>query len=183
MDLRLSHARVRLPRADDAPAIARHLDDRAIVRNLLEPIPLPYGVDDARALLATQLHREPVRLVAIEVEGECAGLAELRTPPPPRAHGLELALWIGRRHHGKGIASELLPLLVNHAFARDAALMRVEAQVLGWNDAAIRLLTRCGFSAEARLRDAVSRDGEVCDLLVFGMLRAEAAARCATFRC
>ena len=74
MDIRLTRARIRAPRADDAEAIARHLDDRALWPDLRDRVPHPYGIDDARAFLANFLPRDPPESFAIEWHGECAGM-------------------------------------------------------------------------------------------------------------
>ncbi len=183
MDIRLTRARIRAPRADDAEAIARHLDDRALWRNLRDRVPHPYGIDDARAFLANFLPRDPPEAFAIEVDGECAGMIGLHPLGDVHRRSAELGFWLGRAHHGLGIVSEAAPRIVAHGFARDPELVRIEARVHDWNAPSARVLEKTGFVLEGRLRLAVWKDGELCDLLVFGMLRAEAARHGTTFRC
>jgi len=40
--------------------------------------------------------------------------------------------------------------------------------VFGWNPASARVLEKAGYVLEGRLRQAVTKDGQVTDLLVYG---------------
>ena len=45
------------------------------------------------------------------------------------------------------------------------------ASVFGWNPASGRVLEKAGFSLESRLRNAIYKDGEFTDELIYGKLR------------
>ena len=55
-------------------------------------------------------------------------------------------------------------------------LRRLEAKVYPWNRLSINTMKRRGFKLEGVLREAVYRDGDYHDLLVFGILAHEIAA-------
>ncbi|MBI5849870.1 MAG: GNAT family N-acetyltransferase [Planctomycetes bacterium] len=183
MDVRLSRARLRLPRQDDAPALARHLDDMAIWRNLRDRVPQPYTLADAQAFLAQSLAEDPAASFVLEIDSEAAGGMALHALDDVHRRSAEIGFWLGVRWHGLGIMTEAVGALVRHAFARDAALARVEARVFGWNAPSMCVLEKNGFVREGRLRDAVCKDGAFTDEIVYGLLRAEAARSCSTFRC
>lgn len=72
---------------------------------------------------------------------------------------------------GKGYATEAIGGFVRWVFATWPALNRIEGNVYGSNKASIRLLSNCGFVEEGRKRGAVEKNGELLDLVVFGLLR------------
>src|ERR1044071_8647485 len=53
----------------DAPALARHADDRRIWRNLRDAFPHPYALADAHAFIAKAKEMAPETFFAIVVDG------------------------------------------------------------------------------------------------------------------
>ncbi len=72
----------------------------------------------------------------------------------------------------KGYGAQALQMLLRFAFA-ELNLYRVTARVQEYNEAAIALLKKFGFTEEVRRRQALDRDGRRWDLLVFGLLKDE----------
>lgn len=72
----------------------------------------------------------------------------------------------------KGYGAQALQMLLRFAFA-ELNLYRVTARVQEYNQAAIALLKKFGFSEEVRRRQALERDDRRWDLLVFGLLKDE----------
>lgn len=72
----------------------------------------------------------------------------------------------------KGYGSQVLQLLLRFAFA-ELNLFRVSAAVPEYNETAIALLRKFGFTQEVCRRSALERDGRRWDLYVFGLLRDE----------
>jgi RimJ/RimL family protein N-acetyltransferase len=73
---------------------------------------------------------------------------------------------------GKGYGTQALRMLLRFAFA-ELNLFRVTAIVPEYNEAAIALLKKFGFTQEVCRRKALERDGRRWDLFVFGLLRDE----------
>ena len=76
----------------------------------------------------------------------------------------------------KGFGTQALDLLLRFAFG-ELNLFRVTMVVPEYNQAATALLRKFGFVEEVRRRQALLRDERAWDLLVFGLLRSEWAAR------
>jgi RimJ/RimL family protein N-acetyltransferase len=72
----------------------------------------------------------------------------------------------------KGYGTQALRMLLRFAFA-ELNLYRLTAAVPEYNEAAIALLRKVGFTEEVRRRKAVERDGRRCDLILFGLLKDE----------
>ena len=85
----------------------------------------------------------------------------------------ELAIGIGaKEYRGKGYGQDALNLILNYAFS-ELCLRRVSLTVLEYNARAIRAYERVGFQREGAHRQAVCRDGQYFDLLLYGILREE----------
>lgn len=73
---------------------------------------------------------------------------------------------------GKGLATEALRLVIGHAFDI-MGLERIEADVDPRNLPSCRLLERLGFQREGLMRQRWRVNGEVCDSVIYGLLRGE----------
>ena len=84
-----------------------------------------------------------------------------------------LRLGIGEpEYRRKGYGSQAMSLLLDFAF-EELELYRVTAVVPAYNEGAIRLFQKFGFMEELRRRNVLFHDGQVWDIIVFGLLNAE----------
>jgi len=84
-------------------------------------------------------------------------------------------LWachLGPELGGQGYGQEGLDLLLRYGFD-ELGLHRVQTYVGSYNTGAARFLERNGFLIEVRRRQAVARDGQRWDILLYALLRAE----------
>ena len=72
----------------------------------------------------------------------------------------------------KGYGTKALQMLLRFAFA-ELNLYRITAAVPEYNEGAIALLKRAGFTQEICRRKALERDGRRWDFLTFGLLKDE----------
>jgi RimJ/RimL family protein N-acetyltransferase len=72
----------------------------------------------------------------------------------------------------KGYGTQVMQMLLRFVFA-ELNLFRVTAMVPEYNDGAIALLRKFGFTQEVCRRSALERDGRRWDLYVFGLLNEE----------
>jgi RimJ/RimL family protein N-acetyltransferase len=72
----------------------------------------------------------------------------------------------------KGYGTQVLHMLLRFAFA-ELNLFRVSAIVPEYNQGAVALLRKFGFTQEVCRRSALERDGRRWDLYVFGLLKEE----------
>ena len=89
------------------------------------------------------------------------------------AHSAEYAIVLGDRDAwGRGLSKQASTLLLDHAFF-SLNLHRVHCGTFANNDAMIRLAAFMGMREEGRRRQAIYKDGQYRDLLLFGVLRDE----------
>lgn len=75
-------------------------------------------------------------------------------------------------HRGQGYSREMCRLAIGFAFD-ELNLHRLSLEVIAGNEPALTLYRGLGFQEEGRLREHVFRAGGNCDVLIFGLLRAE----------
>lgn len=85
--------------------------------------------------------------------------------------------WIGLgigdpAQRGKGYGSEAMRLILNFAFD-ELNLYRVQLTAFSYNTRALALYERLGFTREGAFRQALERDGQRHDLILFGILAPE----------
>jgi RimJ/RimL family protein N-acetyltransferase len=77
-----------------------------------------------------------------------------------------------RSARGKGYGREALALGIAFAFD-DLNLHRLSLSVFAYNEPAVRLYQRLGFTHEGTFREYLQRDGQRHDMLLFGLLAYE----------
>jgi RimJ/RimL family protein N-acetyltransferase len=84
----------------------------------------------------------------------------------------EITLFISPEDQGKGHGKQALLMLMKFAFEK-MNLVRLEAEVIDYNDKAKSLFEKVGFILEGRLRAAKYNNGNYYDVLRYGMLKDE----------
>ena len=173
VELRTERLWLRPFRAEDAPRVSALIDDPDIARNTLTiPHPYPKGLAETWIAGHADAWREARRGVwaVCLADGELVGAAGLHFEPAHRR--AELGYWIGRVHWGRGIATEAVRALVEHAFD-GLGLERVFAHHFTWNPASGRVLEKAGLKREGLLRGHVQKDGAAVDNVLYGLARAD----------
>lgn len=167
----LEHALLRPWQHGDETSLARHANSRAVWLNLRDRFPHPYTLDDAKAWVAHQLAQEgPTRNWAIEIEGEVGGGIGLDMAADVHRKDVNIGYWLGERFWGRGIATEAVRVVTEHAFTLD--IDRVHAQVYAYNPASMRVLEKAGFEREGVLRKSIFKDGKTIDSVLYARVRA-----------
>jgi RimJ/RimL family protein N-acetyltransferase len=169
-ELRLRAALLRPWRPGDEPALVRHANNRRIWLNMRDRFPHPYTRADAEAWVRCTADASPTTEFAIVVAGEAAGGIGLRPGEDVHRRAAEISYWLGEAHWGRGIATEAVRAVTDHAF--DALdLCRVWAGVFEDNAASARVLEKAGYVFEGRLRKNVTKAGRTLDELVYAVVR------------
>ncbi len=164
---------LRLWAPGDETALVQLADNRNIWRNLTNRFPHPYTHKDAAAWISESNQRpQDAKHCSVLLAGEIVGGVGFDRQDDLRARTAEIGYWVGEQYWGQGIATESLLLATELAF-RDYDFVRLQAGVLEWNPASCRVLEKAGYRLEARLRQQGFKDGEICDMLMYALLRAD----------
>jgi RimJ/RimL family protein N-acetyltransferase len=90
----------------------------------------------------------------------------------PASKNAEAGYWLGKKYWGQGIAKEALKLILEFGFKK-LELVRIYARVTHPNIASARLLERCGFKYEGRMRKSTFTNGKWMDDLMYAILKEE----------
>jgi RimJ/RimL family protein N-acetyltransferase len=154
----------------DRDAIVRHANNRKVSINLRDRFPYPYTLSDARNWLESVVGYEPETNFAIAVAGEAVGGIGFTLQHDVGRRSAEIGYWLGEEFWGRGIATDALIAVTEHAFA-NYDLCRLYAHVFDWNGASARVLEKAGYSFEGRLRKSVTKEGQTIDQLMYAMIR------------
>ncbi len=172
MKLKLKTCTVRSWEWRDREAIVRYANNRKVSINLRDRFPYPYTDRDARNWLDAVVGLEPETNFAIDIAGEAVGGIGYTMQYDVDRRSAEIGYWLGEEFWGRGIATEALIVVTEHAFANHD-LCRVFAHVFDWNPASARVLEKAGYAFEGRMRKSVTKEGQTIDQLMYAMIREE----------
>jgi len=131
----------------------------------------PRGREDVLAVIERS-QREPnvAGLFVIEVDGEPAGTMEFETDNGRSRIAYLGGLALDPRFRGRGLAEEGARALQRHLLL-DLGFHRLQLEIYGFNDRAIRHAERVGFVHEGTKRRAYRRHGGWQDGVMFGFVR------------
>lgn len=154
----------------DRDAIVRHANNRNVWINLVDRFPHPYTHSDARNWLDTVVGHQPETSFAIDVGGEAIGGIGFSIQPDIGYRSAEIGYWLAEGFWGRGIATEALIAVTEHAFST-YDLCRLYAHVFEWNPASARVLEKAGYTFEGCLRKSATKAGQTIDRLIYAKLR------------
>lgn len=175
-ELRTARLLLRPWSAGDEPALVRHAGNRNVSRTLRDAFPHPYTAADAHAWIESRSRDGgPTLDFAIVLDGEAVGGVGLKTRGDILRCSMEVGYWLAEPLWGRGLVSEAVSAVVEYAFATFPEVEVVQAHHIGSNPASGRVLEKCGFRLDGRLRRAAIKEGVVEDLLVYSRTRDDPA--------
>jgi len=166
MHLKLKSCEIRSWRSSDLQSLVKYANNRNIWINLRDRFPHPYTTRDGAAFLKHTRQQRPETALAIAVNGEAAGGIGFQLQGDVERVSAEIGYWLGEPFWGRGIATEALVALTEHAIAAHG-LTRIYAVPFAWNRASCRVLEKAGYVLEGRLRRSAVKDGTVTDQLQY----------------
>ena len=106
----------------------------------------------------------------LEVEGELVGALAFDVSNRRSRIAYLHAIMLEPAYRGRGLATAATQLLVRH-LVFDLDYHRVQLEVYGFNEAALRHFERAGFRREGVRRQAYWRHGAWVDGILFGLVR------------
>jgi RimJ/RimL family protein N-acetyltransferase len=168
--------RLRRFRPGDAAALSAYRSDPDTAR--FQSWSTPFPLEMARELVAEFAADEPGRpgtafqyaIERVEVPG-LIGDVMLATGTDIRL--VEIGFTLAPGHRGHGYATEAVGLLLDHLFAVDSPVHRVEARLDPRNVRSAALLERLGFTLEGVARESFWDEDEWTDDAMYGLLGRE----------
>jgi ribosomal-protein-alanine N-acetyltransferase len=162
----LPHCVLRAWRPADKADLVRHANNRRVWRNMTHSFPHPYTTDDADLWLEIAANPGPSIQLAIDVEGRAVGGVGVIAGEGIYCATAQFGYWLGEEYWGRGIASAAARTLAER-IGQEHLFARLEAQVFDWNPASMRVLEKAGFTRDAVLRSAATKDGMLIDTVLY----------------
>ncbi len=172
MRLPLESCVVRSWTTGDLASLVEHANNRKIWLNLRDRFPHPYTRKDGAAFLKHVRSGHPETSFAIDVDGVAVGGIGFSVQDDVERVSAEVGYWLGERYWGRGIASDALAAITPYAL-RQHQLTRLFALPFAHNAASCRVLEKCGYVLEARLRRSAIKDGVIQDQLQYAFVSPE----------
>ncbi len=158
----------------DAQSLYENARDKEISR--YTTLPYPYGLKEARDFIEKTIknrHKKNVYELGIELKetNQIIGMIGLMKIDYKNKNA-EIGYWLGKRYWRKGIIQEAVKLMLDFSFNR-LKLVRIYAGVFHPNIPSAKLLEKCGFRYEGRLRKAIFSKNKWLDDLRYGILKEE----------
>lgn len=172
MEIKGAKCTLRHWRWGDEEALARYANNRKIWRNMLDRFPHPYTIEEANCWISKRIdNTPPYNNFVIDVDGELVGGLGFEILPENHRVTARAGYWLAEPFWGRGIVTEAFTLFRDYIFTMFPDIQRIEATVFEWNPASARVLEKCGFTREARMRKACIKDGEVIDVYLYACVR------------
>ncbi len=150
----------------DAESLAAYANHKEISRNLRDGFPHPYTLNDARFFIENIAVMKPNLILTIDINGRASGSIGIHPGSDVYRLNGEIGYWLALEHHNKGIATEAIRLMSEHAFLK-MGLQRLFANVFKGNKASMAALKKAGYVREAVHKKAVIKDGVIMDEHVY----------------
>ncbi|MFH0756526.1 MAG: GNAT family protein [Bacteroidota bacterium] len=154
----------------DAESLVKHANNPLVSRNLRDGFPYPYTFPDAMKWLKMVGENRDDIILAIEIAGEAAGGIGLHGLKDVYRYNGEIGYWLSEFYWGKGIMSDAVGVMVEHAFTRTRWL-RLFATIFEHNIASMKVLVKNGFTREAIHKKAVMKGGKLLDEHLFALMK------------
>jgi len=163
---------IRPLRFSDAPYLYENVKDKEIVTWTVS-IPHPYPKDGAlKFVRKVRYNIEKKKAYAFGIvlkeTGTVIGVVELMALDW-RDKNAEIGYWLGRKYWAEGLMTEAVRLILEFGFG-NLKLHRIYAKLFKENTGSVRVLEKCGFKLEGRMREERYRYGKWHDALRYGIL-------------
>ena len=159
-------------RIDDAADLALALNNKKILDNLRDGLPYPYTQDDAKDFIRAMqsADKDATFAFAITVQDKAIGSIGVFRQGNIHRRTAEMGYYVAESHWGRGICSSAVKQVCLHVF--DATdILRIYAEPFADNAASCRVLEKCGFTLEGRLRKNAVKNGVVRDMLLYALVK------------
>ena len=164
--------RLRAWTLEDAPALAKLINNKKVQDNLRDGLPFPYGEEDAKVFLSAVLAFDPDQNLAfaIEADGKLIGSISATRCANIHFRTAELGYYLGEPYWGRGFATEAVRQICDYIY-RNTDIIRIFAEPFAYNTASCRVLEKAGFQLEGLLRCNAVKNGRILDMKMYARIR------------
>lgn len=166
--------RIRKWQLSDAADLAAALSNKKIQNNLRDGLPYPYTEQDAAEYISAMLSADENETFAFAVTKDNKVIGSIGAFRQGNIHRqtAELGYYIAEEYWGRGIMTEAVNQICKYVFSI-GDIIRIYAEPFAHNTASCRVLEKAGFQYEGTLRSNAVKNGIVCDMKMYSLLKKE----------
>ena len=154
----------------DLISLVNYANNFNVAKNMTNQFEHPYAAKKGEHFIKTVSSDDPLKIFAIEVNGEAVGGIGIHPQSDIQCKNAELGYWLAEPFWNKAIISRAIPLMVTYGF-KTWDIERIFARPFGTNKASQKVLEKAGFMLEAHLKSTLYKNGEYIDELIYGIRR------------
>ena len=155
----------------DLESLVEHANNFNIAKWLTNKFPFPYTTEDGKNYLNMIENDNPTKVFAIEVEGKAVGSIGIFPQSDIHEKSAEVGYWLSERYWGNGIMSKAIQQIAQYGFDT-FDIVRIFARPFSTNTGSQKVLEKAGFKLEAKLKQALYKNGEYMDELIYVKFKA-----------
>ena len=150
----------------DLDILVKYANNPNIAKWLTNKFPHPYTHEDGKAFLSMIADDDPVKVFAIEVNGEAVGSIGIFPQTDVHEKNAEMGYWLAEEYWGKGITPKAILEIAAYGF-QTFDIIQIFARPFSTNLKSQRVLEKAGFVFEARIKNALFKNGEFMDEMIY----------------
>jgi len=154
----------------DLVNLVKYANNEHVAKWLTNGFPHPYTRKDGEAFIAMAANDNPTKIFAIDVYGEAVGSIGIFPQTDIHAKSAEMGYWLSEAYWGQGITTKAIQEIVDYGF-QTFDIVRIFARPFSTNFSSQRVLEKAGFTLEARLKNALFKNEEFIDELIYAKLK------------
>jgi [ribosomal protein S5]-alanine N-acetyltransferase len=158
--------RIRKWQMSDIDHLVRYANNKNVSDKLADGFPYPYTKEFGLSFIERVTAEHPAKIFAITQDDEAIGSIGIFPGTDIHRKNADIAYWIAEPFWGRGIAVQAITQIVDYAF-RTFDITRIYARPYGSNRSSHRVLEKAGFKLEATLKNAVYKNDQYLDELIF----------------
>jgi len=155
---------------DDIDNLVKHANNYNIGRFLTDAFPHPYTFEDGRQFIELVSNDDPVKVFAIDIDGEAVGSIGLFPQSDVHKKNAELGYWLSEEYWGQGIMPKAIKEMVEYGF-KTFDITRIFARPFGTNTQSQKVLQKAGFTKEATFKKALIKENKFLDEIYFSIYK------------
>lgn len=156
----------------DKANLIQFANNPKISGNMTDGFPFPYTSEQAIGFLGMVMSMEPLRIFAIDYQGEAIGSIGLHPQTDIYRMNMELGYWIAEPFWKRGFATEAVKMMIDYGF-KEFEVQRIFARPFSRNRASCRVLEKAGFTLEAEFEGTILKNSLIEDERVYALRRAQ----------
>jgi len=154
----------------DLTSLVKYANNYNIAKFLTNQFPHPYTDEDGRKFISSVANNNPTNVFAIEINGEAAGAIGLFLQSDIHEKNAEMGYWLAEPFWGNGIITRAIGQMVEYGF-KTFDITRIFSRPFSTNPVSQWVLEKTGFVFEARLKNALYKNGSYMDELIYSINR------------